>query len=173
KKTVNTTWGGVIDDNAFGTHEFMAFAELLGAEVYINGNLGTGTPMEMAQWLEYMTSDTQSTLANLRRQNGRDKPWKVHYFAIGNESWGCGGNMTPAYYTDLYRHYATFLKAPREYMPQLIASGGNTAQTNWTEQLVRNVPRDVRLDGIGHHYYTLPSGNWNTDKGAALDFAED
>ncbi len=173
KKTVNTTWGGVIDDNAFGTHEFMAFAELLGAEVYINGNLGTGTPMEMAQWLEYMTSDTQSTLANLRRQNGREEPWKVDYFAIGNESWGCGGNMTPAYYTDLYRHYATFLKAPRGFMPQLIASGGNTALTNWTEHLVRNVPDDVRLDGIGHHYYTLPSGNWNTNKGAALGFAED
>jgi alpha-L-arabinofuranosidase len=172
KVTVNTTWGGVIDDNAFGTHEFMAFAELLGAEVYINGNLGTGTPMEMAQWLEYMTSDTQSTLANLRRQNGRDAPWKVQYFAVGNESWGCGGNMTPAYYTDLYRHYATFLKTPADNTPELIASGGHTSMTQWTEHLIRNMPRDVRLNGIGHHYYTLPSGRWDTNKGAALGFDE-
>ena len=74
KRTVNTTWGGV-ENNHFGTHEFMRFAELLGAEVYINGNLGTGTPQEMAAWLEYMTSDSDSTLANMRRANGRDKPW--------------------------------------------------------------------------------------------------
>jgi alpha-N-arabinofuranosidase len=172
KKTVNTNWGGVIDDNAFGTHEFMAFAELLGAEVYVNGNLGTGTPMEMAQWLEYMTSDAQGTLANLRRQNGREEPWKVQYFALGNESWGCGGNMTPEYYTDLYRHYSTFLKTPRDNTPQLIASGAHDDLTNWTEYLVRNVPRGLRLDGIGHHYYTLPSGDWSTNKGAALGFGE-
>src|SRR5690606_3530288 len=96
--TVNTSWGGVIDDNAFGTHEFFELAEMLGSEVYINGNLGTGTPQEMAEWLEYMTSPSDSTLANLRRKNGRKEPWKVHYFAVGNEAWGCGGNMTPEYY---------------------------------------------------------------------------
>jgi len=133
--TVNTTWGGVTDDNAFGTHEFMTFAEMLGAEVYINGNLGTGTPQEMAAWLEYLTSDSQSTLANMRRANGRDKPWKVDYFAIGNEAWGCGGTMTPEYYTNLYKHYATFLKTPEDNRPILIASGGHTDQTEWTTTL--------------------------------------
>ena len=90
---VNTHWGGVEETNAFGTHEFFDLAELIGAEAYVNGNVGTGTPQEMAEWVEYMTSDTVSTLANLRRKNGRDKPWKVHYFGIGNENWGCGGNM--------------------------------------------------------------------------------
>ncbi len=172
KKTVNTTWGGVIDDNAFGTHEFMAFAELIGADVYINGNLGTGSAAEMAQWLEYLTSNSQSTLANLRRQNGRDQPWKVQYFAIGNEAWGCGGNMTPAYYTDLYKHYASFLKTPADNQPELIASGGHTALTEWTDYLVQHVGKDVRLNGIGHHYYTLPSGSWDTNKGPALGFDE-
>ncbi|HTQ98947.1 MAG TPA: alpha-L-arabinofuranosidase C-terminal domain-containing protein, partial [Candidatus Acidoferrum sp.] len=172
KKTVNTTWGGVIDDNAFGTHEFMAFAELIGADVYINGNLGTGTPAEMAQWLEYMTSDSQSTLANLRRQNGRDQPWKIQYFALGNESWGCGGSMTPAYYTDLYKHFGSFLKTPADNKPELIASGGHTNLTEWTDYLIQHVGKDVRLNGIGHHYYTLPSGSWDTNKGPALGFDE-
>ena len=112
-RKVNTHWGGVVEDNSFGTHEFMDFAELIGADAYVNGNVGTGTPQEMAEWLEYMTSDTDSTLAQLRRKNGRDKPWKVKYFAVGNETWGCGGNMRPEYYADLYRHYVTFMKAPR------------------------------------------------------------
>jgi alpha-N-arabinofuranosidase len=116
---VNTNWGGVLEPNAFGTHEFFELAEMLGAETYVNGNLGTGTPQEMASWVEYMTSDSKSTLAELRRKNGRDKPWKLDYFAIGNEAWGCGGNMRPEYYADLYNHYGSFLKTPADNTPKV------------------------------------------------------
>ena len=86
--------------------------------MYISGNVGSGSPQEMADWMEYMTSDTVSTLANERRKNGRDKPWDVHYFGIGNETWGCGGNMRPEYYADLFRQYATYVKAPRGQRPE-------------------------------------------------------
>ena len=172
KVTINTTWGGVPDYNAFGTHEFFELAEMLGSEVYINGNLGTGSPREMAEWLEYMTADGESTLANLRRANGRDKPWKVHYFAIGNESWGCGGTMTPEYYSHLYRHYATFAKTPEDNRPVMIASGGHTDLTNWTEELMSMESSwSYRMDAIAHHYYTLPTGDWGT-KGSAIGFDE-
>lgn len=172
--TVNASWGNVTDNNAFGTHEFFDLAEILGSQVYINGNLGTGTPQEMAEWLEYMTSPSQSTLANLRRKNGREEPWKVDFFAIGNESWGCGGNMTPEYYTHLYKHYATFLKTPEDNRPVLIASGGYDSHTDWTETLVKNVKENfsLRMQGIGHHYYTLPLGNWEK-KGKATGFPEE
>lgn len=171
-RTVNTTWGGV-ENNHFGTHEFMRFAELLGAEVYINGNLGTGSPREMAAWLEYMTSDSDSTLANLRRKNGRQEPWRINYFAIGNEAWGCGGTMSPEYYANLYRHFATFLKTPENNKPIMIASGGHTDQTEWTQTLLEQVPKtwSLRMDAISHHYYTLPTGNWDTH-GKALGFNE-
>ena len=128
---VNTHWGGVAETNEFGTHEFMAFAEMIGTKVYISGNVGSGSPQEMADWMEYMTSDTVSTLANERRKNGRDKPWDVHYFGIGNETWGCGGNMTPEYYADLFRQYATYVKAPRGKRPKIVASGGNDEGTHW------------------------------------------
>ena len=94
---VNTNWGGVEENNAVGTHEFFDLVEQLGADAYVNGNLGTGSPQEMSEWLEYMTSDSKSSLAELRRKNGRDKPFKVAYFAVGNEAWGCGGNMKPEY----------------------------------------------------------------------------
>ncbi len=171
KVTVNTNWGGVTDDNAFGTHEFFMLAELLDAEVYINGNLGTGSPREMAEWLEYMTSPSQSTLANLRRKNGREEPWKVDYFAIGNESWGCGGTMTPEYYSNLYKHYATFLKTPEDNRPVMIASGGYNELTTWTEGLMENIPKtwSYRMQAIGHHYYTLPTNDWEK-KGKATGF---
>ena len=173
-KTVNNNWGGVVDDNAFGTHEFFELAEMLDAEVYVNGNLGTGSPREMAAWLEYMTSDSKSTLAELRRANGRDKPWQVHYFAIGNESWGCGGTMTPEYYTDLYKHYTTFLKTPADNRPIFIASGGHTDITEWTETLMAKAPPtwSMRLEAISHHYYTLPTGDW-AKHGNALGFTEE
>jgi alpha-N-arabinofuranosidase len=127
---VNTHWGGVPETNEFGTHEFMTFAEMIGTKVYISGNVGSGSPQEMADWMEYMTSGTVSTLANERRKNGRDKPWDVHFFGIGNETWGCGGNMRPEYYADLFRQYATYVKAPRGKRMKIVASGGATRAQN-------------------------------------------
>jgi alpha-L-arabinofuranosidase len=170
---VNTNWGGVEENNAVGTHEFFDLAEMLGAETYINGNLGTGTSQEMAEWVEYMTAEGNSTLAQLRRKNGRDKPFRVDYFAIGNEAWGCGGNMTPEFYTSLYNQYATFIKAPENNRPKMIASGGNDTDTKWTDFISANVKQNwsLRLDGISFHYYTLPTGEWKV-KGAATGFPE-
>ncbi|MDH5822524.1 alpha-L-arabinofuranosidase C-terminal domain-containing protein [Luteimonas sp. RD2P54] len=172
-RRVNTNWGGVIEDNAFGTHEFLNLAELLGADAYVNGNLGTGSPREMAEWVEYITADGGSTLAELRRRNGRAEPWRLHYFAIGNEAWGCGGNMRPAYYVDLYNRYASFVKAPEDNQPRMIASGGHGEMTEWTEAITSGVKPNwsLRLDGISHHYYTRPTGEWET-KGPALGFDE-
>jgi len=167
---VNTHWGGVEETNAFGTHEFFDLVELLGADAYVNGNLGSGTVQEMAEWMEYLTSDTTSTLANERRKNGRDKPWDVAFFAVGNESWGCGGQMRVEYYADLYTHYATFLKAPRDKRPKLIASGFHDEHTNWTEHLSKVVdPRNMAA--ISHHYYTMPTGEWKV-KGKSTGFDE-
>lgn len=167
---VNTHWGGVEETNAFGTHEFFDLVELLGTEAYVAGNVGSGTPQEMAEWLEYMTADNNSTLAQLRRANGRDKPWKVAFWGVGNETWGCGGNMRPEYYADLYRRYATFLKAPEGNRPKKVASGGNDEHTNWTEALASVV--NWNMDGISHHYYTTPTGVWEK-KGNAIGFPEE
>ena len=166
---VNTHWGGVPETNEFGTHEFMTFAEMIGTKVYISGNVGSGSPQEMADWMEYLTSDTVSTLANERRKNGRDKPWDVQFFGIGNETWGCGGNMTPEWYSNLFRQYATFVKAPRGKRPKIVASGGHDAGTQWAEVLTTNIKRD--LDAISHHYYTIPSSDWRK-KGNSLGFGE-
>ncbi len=166
---VNTHWGGVAETNEFGTHEFMAFAEMIGTKVYISGNVGSGSPQEMADWMEYMTSDTVSTLANERRKNGRDKPWDVHYFGIGNETWGCGGNMRPEFYADLFRQYATYVKAPRGKRPVIVASGGNDEGTEWAEVMTTMVKRD--MDAISHHYYTIPGKEWRA-KGKSIGFPE-
>ena len=109
-KMINTHWGGTVEDNSFGTHELLNLCELLGCEPYVSANLGSGTVEEMADWVEYMTSPADSPLANLRRENGRDEPWKIRYFGVGNESWGCGGNMRPEFYADQYRRYATYCR---------------------------------------------------------------
>ena len=164
----NASWGGV-DTNAFGTHEFMDLAEMLGADAYINGNVGSGTPQEMMEWIEYMTSDADSTLANLRRRNGREKPWRVPFFAVGNETWGCGGNMRPEYYADVFRQYATFIKNHSGNHIQKLAVGGYDENYNWTEVLMREAAK--QMDGLSLHYYTLPTGDWQK-KGSATEFDE-
>ncbi|RYY01710.1 MAG: alpha-N-arabinofuranosidase [Gammaproteobacteria bacterium] len=170
---VNTNWGGVEENNAVGTHEFFDLVELLGADAYVNGNLGTGTSQEMAEWLEYMTGEGKSTLAELRRKNGRDKPFKISYFAIGNEAWGCGGNMTPQFYSSLYNQYASFLKTPKDNTPIFIAAGGNDDDTSWSDTLTKNVREkwNMKFDAVSFHYYTIPTGEWKV-KGAALGFPE-
>jgi len=172
---INKSWGWVEDDNAFGTHEFFELIGMLGSDAYIAGNVGSGSPQEMADWLEYMTEDKDSSLARLRRENGRGSPWRVAFFGIGNESWGCGGSMTPAFYADLYKRYATFLKAPGDYQPKRIASGGFDGDTAWTDTLSMAVARSIGsffgMDGISHHFYTLPSGNFS-EKGGATGFPE-
>lgn len=168
--TLNTNWGGVPESNAFGTHEFLDFAEMIGADAYINGNVGTGSAREMAEWLQYMTSDKPTSLTAERARNGHPKPWKIAYFAVGNEAWGCGGNMTPEHYVDLFRQDANFLKAPQGARPLIVASGGNDNDTSWTSALVSKATPD--LGAISFHYYTIPGDRWQS-KGRAIGFGED
>jgi alpha-N-arabinofuranosidase len=161
--------GSVEEINAVGTHEFFDLIEMLGADAYINGNVGTGSVQEMADWVEYMTADGGSPLARLRAQNGREKPFKVAYFGIGNELWGCGGNMKPDYYANLYSNYEHFLRAPEKSRPRMIASGGSGFDTTWTQVLSKELKG--RTSGISVHQYTVPSGNWEV-KGKDLGFKE-
>ncbi|MEN6577188.1 MAG: alpha-N-arabinofuranosidase [Phycisphaerales bacterium] len=152
---VNTHWGGVTENNHFGTHEFLDLCEQLGCEPYICGNLGSGTIEEMADWVEYMTFDGKSPMADLRRKNGREQPWKLTYFAVGNENWGCGGSMTPEYYSDQYRRYQTYVKNFSGNRIFKVACGPNGADYNWTEVLMQNLTRGRRpmMQGLAPHYY--------------------
>ena len=168
---INTHWGGVVEDNSFGTHEFMDLVEQLGTDAYITGNVGSGTPQEMMEWVEYLTSDAISPMANLRRLNGREKAWRVPYFGIANEPWGCGGNMRPEYYADEYRRYNTFVKNYDRARPiYRIAAGANSDEYRWTKVMMEMAGR--RMDGLSLHYYTLPTGDWSK-KGSSTAFGED
>ncbi len=166
--TLNIYWGGE-EDNGFGTHEFLDLCELLDCEAYIAGNVGSGTVEEMREWVEYMTSDSNSTLARLRRANGRDKPWRVKYFGVGNENWGCGGNMTAAYYSNLYRRYQTYVRNFSGNKITKIANGPSGRDVPFMDELVRKTHKHA--DAFSMHYYVLPNSDWNV-KGDALNFPE-
>lgn len=177
KKMINTHWGGVVEDNSFGTHEFFELCEQLGCKTYVNGNVGSGTVQEMSEWVEYMTFDGVSPMAELRKKNGHEKPWKVDYFGVGNENWGCGGNMTPEYYGNLYRRYQTYVRQYDEKAPlQKICCGANSEDYFWTEDVLKtcfnHAPEHLHgfMNGLSLHYYTVP-GDWQK-KGSATDFDE-
>ena len=167
-KMVNTNWGGVVEDNSFGTHEFLDLCEQLDCEPYISGNLGSGTVEEMSKWIEYITFDGESPMSTLRKLNGREKPWKLKFWGIGNESWGCGGNMTADFYSGQYRRYVTYCHNYSDNRLFKIASGPNSEDYDWTETLMKNV--GFRMQGLSLHYYTVPN-TW-TDKGSATQFNE-
>ena len=168
-KMVNTNWGGTIEDNSFGTHEFLNLCEMLECEPYISANVGSGTVEELAKWVEYMTSEGDSPMANLRRENGRNKAWKVKYLGVGNESWGCGGDMRPEYYADLYRRYAIYCRNYDGNRLYKVASGASDYDYNWTEVLMDRVGN--KMQGISLHYYTVKG--WSGSKGAATIFDKD
>jgi len=166
-KMVNTHWGGVTEDNSFGTHEFLDLCEQLNAEPVICGNVGSGSVEEMSKWVEYINFDGVSPMADLRRSNGREKPWNVKYWGVGNENWGCGGNMTADFYADQYRRYATYTRDYGDNRLMKVAGGANSTDYNWTETLMRDIPHWM-MWGISLHYYTT---NWN-NKGSATKFSE-
>ncbi len=165
---LNTNWGGVVEDNSFGTHEFFDLCEKLECEPYLAGNLGSGTVRELAEWLEYITFDGDSPLAVERKENGHERAWKLKYLGIGNENWGGGGNMRPEAYADEYRKYETFAKNYSTPDMIKIACGPNADDYSWTEALMQKL-KPWHTGAISLHYYTLPTGNWEK-KGSALEF---
>ncbi|WP_132055532.1 alpha-N-arabinofuranosidase [Pseudocnuella soli] len=168
-KIVNVWWGGVTEDNSFGTHDFLNLCELLGTEPYVSGNVGSGQVQELADWVQYTNFPGESPMSKLRRENGRDKPWNVKYWGVGNEAWGCGGNMRPEYYADIYRKYATFMADWTNTGNMFrIASGANSNDYNWTEVLMKNVPKSL-IEGIALHHYSVI--DWNK-KGPSTAFNE-
>lgn len=170
KKIINTHWGGVVENNHFGTHEFMDLCELLNCEPYICGNVGSGTVQEMQEWIEYITFDGDSPMANWRKLNGRDKPWKLKYFGVGNENWCCGGNMRPEYYADEYRRYQTYIRNFGESRIYKIACGSNDFNFEWTETLMKEAGR--LMNGLNLHYYAVSGNDWR-GKRSATEFTEE
>ena len=174
---VNTHWGNVVEDNSFGTHEFMDLCEQLGTEPYISGNVGSGTVQEMADWVEYLTRGGNAPMSRLRRENGRDEPWKVKFWGIGNETWGCGGNMRAEYSADLIRQYSTYSRNHDGNVLFKIASGARDDDYSWTQALMSTMgdlgcgcrPKK-HFDAVSFHYYT---GHLDRHKGSATQFDSD
>ncbi|MDS9996558.1 alpha-N-arabinofuranosidase [Bacillus atrophaeus] len=170
KSMLNTHWGGTIESNEFGTHEFMMLCDMLECEPYICGNVGSGTVQEMSEWVEYMTFEGGTPMSDWRKQNGREDPWKLTYFGVGNENWGCGGNMHPEYYADLYRRFQTYVRNYSGNEIYKIAGGANVDDFKWTEVLMSKAGN--LMDGLSLHYYTIPGDFWK-GKGSATEFTED
>lgn len=169
KRMVNTNWGGVVEDNSFGTHEFLELCSQIGCEPYINANVGSGTVREMAEWVEYLNSEGDSTVVKKRWANGRKEPWGVKFWGVGNENWGCGGNMRPEYYADEFRRYQTYCRDYGDNKLCRIACGPNVDDYNWTAVMMERAGE--YMDALTLHYYTVP-GPWH-DKGSATEFNEE
>ncbi|HPJ20965.1 MAG TPA: alpha-L-arabinofuranosidase C-terminal domain-containing protein [Clostridia bacterium] len=170
KRQVNTHWGMVTETNRFGTHEFMDLCEELGCDAYIAGNLGSGTVREMQDWVDYISCKKGTYMSELRAENGRERPWKLPFFGIGNESWACGGNMTPSYYSDLYKRYQTYVRSYPGNGVRKIACGANENDYNWTDVVMREA--SSHMWGLSLHYYTRVNNNF-TEMGHSFEFGEE
>lgn len=167
-KTVNM-WGNVVSNNEFGTNEFLEFCKLIGAQPYLAGNVGSGTVQEMSDWIEYLTYPGGTKLSDMRRADGHADPYHIKFFGVGNESWGCGGQMTPEHYADVYRRYAEFLPNYAGNRLYKIASGPNGPDYHWTDVMMKDV--GYRMNGLSLHYYTIAGPSWG-HKGPSTNFSE-
>ncbi|MFH8252979.1 alpha-N-arabinofuranosidase [Microbacterium sp. B2969] len=180
---VNSHWGDVVEDNSFGTHEFMALCELLGAAPYISANVGSGTVREASEWIEYLTRADDSPMARLRRENGQDEPWSVPFWGLGNEPWGCGGRFSPDAYGQLAKTFGTYTRRHNGNEVYRIAAGASSDDYVWTDVLMRTLGfalgaghpegNDAQkpFEAISFHHYTVP-GPWAA-KGSATEFSLD
>src|SRR5208337_3994644 len=167
--SLNPNWGGVTEPNTFGTDEFMDFLGQIGSDAYISVNVGSGTPQEAAEWLEYMTTAQPTTLEKERAANGHPAPYKIAFLGIGNESWDCGGNMTPDYYVSQMKIYSRFV---RNFNPEqqdkhqmlkiAVGPGGDGPRwTDWTETVMKAYQQHTwswDINGLSMHNYTV--GHW-------------
>jgi len=167
---VNKWWGGVTENNSFGTHDFLDMCKAIGADPYLAGNVGSGTVQELSDWVQYVNFDGESPMSKLRKENGADSAWNVRYWGVGNEAWGCGGNMTAEWYANIYKQYATFMTDWSNSNQMFrIASGANSADYHWTEVLMRDIPHHM-LEGVALHHYSVI--DWN-HKGPSVKFSQD
>ncbi|MCW1382301.1 alpha-N-arabinofuranosidase [Novosphingobium sp. KCTC 2891] len=160
----NDWWGG-LESNAFGTHEYFDFVDQIDADSYVAINMATSTPSEMREWMDYITSSARDTIADERRANGRQEPWKLGFVGIGNEAWGCGGAQTPEYFANEYRRFATFMHRNggtfhmhNDNAALRVASGPNNDDTAWMDTVLKSA--GPMMDAISLHYYTVFDGNW-------------
>ncbi len=166
---INQWWGDAVEDNSFGTHDFLNVCELLEAEPYIAANVGSGTVKELMDWVQYVNFEGAAPMSALRKSNGREQAWKVKFWGLGNEAWGCGGNMTASYYANLFRQYATFMTGWSNTADLFrIASGANSGDYQWTETLMREIPHNL-MEGIALHHYAVK--DWN-DRGPSTGFSQ-
>jgi alpha-N-arabinofuranosidase len=164
-KRVNIHWGGYVEDNSFGTHEFIGFCRLIGAEPYFAGNVGSGSPRELRDWMEYCNYPSGSTLSDERAANGSPEPFRVRLWGVGNESWGCGGAMRPEEYADYFRRFKVYLHGFGGIRPFLVASGPNTNDARWSRGVMDGLGRDLP-GGLSMHYYEWgidPPTNYTAD----------
>ena len=172
KKIVNTNWGGVTEDNSFGTHEFLEFCKQVGCEPYISGNVGSGTVQELSDWIEYCNMGGVSPMADLRRKNGQEEPWNVKFWGIGNENWGCGGNMSPDFYASVARQFSTFMRNyDNEHPIYKIACGANADDFEWVRVVAERIGN--MADALSLHYYTVTGPEWNKKNSATKFTADD
>ena len=123
---------GTVEDNRFGTHEFLDYIEKAGAEPYICANLGTGSWDEAQQWVEYVNSSADTATTRLRRKNGRDKPWKVGIWGLGNEMdgpWQMGHRSAEDY--GKFALEAAKLMHWTDKDVKLIAAGSSNFNADW------------------------------------------
>ncbi|HEY8562042.1 MAG TPA: alpha-L-arabinofuranosidase C-terminal domain-containing protein [Pyrinomonadaceae bacterium] len=178
--TLNPNWGGVVEPNTFGTHEFMDFLDQIGSEAFLSVNVGSGTPQEAAEWLEYLTTDQPTDLAKERAANGHAAPYKIPILGIGNESWDCGGNMSAEYYLSQLKIYSRFVRnfnPAQQKSDQMLKiavgpGGGEERFTEWTETVMKGWQKrqwSWDMQGLSLHNYTVV--NWEK-KHDSVNFGE-
>ena len=176
---LNASWGGVIEPNSFGTHEFMDFVDQLGADVFLSVNVGSGTVQEGADWLEYLTADKPTSLQKERVANGHPAPYKIKYLGLGNENWGCGGAMSAQHYVEEMKRYAHYMRnlnpaQTGDAAMKRVAVGWDSGDSDYTEEVMKAWKTKVwswDIEGVSLHGYTIPN-SWEK-KGPSVGFGED
>ncbi len=171
KRPARTAFWGQQDSNQYGLHEFIHTCRAIGCKPYLAANLRTLPARDFYQEIEYCNAPAgpvpsnsaapamPNAFAAQRAANGDPAPFNVDLWGVGNESWGCGGNLTPEEYAAEFRRYTAW--TPTYGTPlRFVAVGPNGDDVDWTTRLfqaLRANPEQRHLWGLSVHYYTSGS----------------
>lgn len=157
-KRMELAWHAT-ESNRFGTDEFLRLCELVGAEPYLCVNMGTGSIDEAQAWVEYCNGAGDTEWASRRRANGRDEPYAVRYWGLGNEMYGSWqiGALSAEDYVKAARQLAKVLSWTDPGI-ELVSCGENGLSL-WDQVVVEGLAAYVRWHSI--HLYTGSDDHWS------------
>ena len=151
KRPVRAGFWDQQEPNEYGLHEFVHTCKAIGAKPYLAANMRSLAARDFYDQIEYCNApsgptpthshfrNVSNSFAAQRAANGDPEPFNVDIWGVGNESWGCGGNLVPEEYAAMFRRFTAWTPSFSNTPLRFVAVGPNGNDLDWTRRLFKSL----------------------------------